>query len=122
MLVVAGPKMQEGTANSTMKVQDMYMNTFVAAKYGLDSPMSRWEMPQRTLTNVRTKILWDFQIPTGKQLFRKLTGHCGNEGGAEKQVVTDVEVPYESSIKGKEYVWMQKYQVLKDGLEGMWKM
>lgn len=44
----------------------------------------------------------------------KLTGHCGNKDGTEKQVVTDVDVPSESSIKGKENERIYKYQELKE--------
>lgn len=51
-----------------------------------------------------------------------LTGRRGSEEGTEKQVVTDVEVPCESSVKGKEYERIEKYQGLKERLEGMWKM
>lgn len=76
---------------------------FVAVEYWLDHPKSRWEMPQRMLKNVRSKISWDFKISTGKQIFTKLAGHCGNAVGTERQVVTDVDVPCECSIKGRKY-------------------
>ena len=42
----------------------------------VDHPKSRWEMPQRMLKNVRSKIPWDFKISTGKKIFTKLAGHC----------------------------------------------
>lgn len=50
---------------------------------GETSP-SRWKTPQRTLKNVRSDTLWDSQIPTGKQIPTKLTGHCGERGGSLK--------------------------------------
>lgn len=93
--------LMEETKDNTIKAQDVYRNACVVAEYRLGK--SRWEMPQRMFKSVRTKILWDFHIPTGKQILTKLTGHCGNTEGTEEQVVTEVEVPCESSIKGKEY-------------------
>lgn len=122
MLEVARSKMYERTTYNTITAQDVYTNTCAATKYGIHSPESRWAMLQRMLQNVSTKVLWDFYIPTAKQILTKLTGLCGNEEGTEKQLVTDVQVPRESGIKGKEYEMMKKLQGWKDSQEKMWQM
>ena len=55
----------------------------------------------------------DRQAGTGQS-----SRHCGNRQGPKTVVVIDVVVPSDSNIRKKEYEKLEKYQGLKEELEG----
>lgn len=59
--IVAGSNKQAGTAYTERHNQVtgiLYRNIFAA--YGLEIPMSQWDMPSKVAENTSTKFLWDF--------------------------------------------------------------
>ena len=110
--------MQAGTAYTERHNQVagiVYRN--ICSEYGLDPPKSRWETPQKVVENNRAKLLWDFQIQTD----RKVLANQPDIVVVDKQkeaVVIDVAVPSDSNIKKNEYEKLEKYQGLKEDVEG----
>ena len=54
----------------------------ICAKYRLEVPKSKWEIPPKVLENDRAKILRDFQIQTAKQV--TANQHCGGRQTTEE--------------------------------------
>lgn len=72
--IIAGCKIQADKAYIDCHNQVagiVYRNIY--AKYGLEVPQSKLEMPPRVVENSSNKILWDMQVQTYKQAMANQT-------------------------------------------------
>uniref|UniRef100_A0A3B3HW39 Reverse transcriptase domain-containing protein n=1 Tax=Oryzias latipes TaxID=8090 RepID=A0A3B3HW39_ORYLA len=121
--ITAGCKMLAGKAYMERHNQVagiIYRN--VCAKYGLETPRSKWETPPKVVENERAKILWDFQIQTDRMVMANQPDIVVVDKEQRKAVVVDVAVPSDGNIRKKEHEKLEKYQGLREELEKAWKV
>ena len=112
--------MQKGTAYMERQNQGagiVYRN--ICAEYGLEVQKLKWETPLKVVENDRTKILWDFQIQTNKQLMTNQLDNVVVDKLQNKAIVTDVAIPSDSNIENKKHKKLEKYLGLKWEVEKM---
>jgi len=71
----------------------------ICVKYGLEVPRSKWEISPKVVEKDRTKILWDFQIQTDKQVMANQPDIVVCDKLQKKAVVIDVAAPSDNNIK-----------------------
>ena len=94
----------------------------ICKEYQLETPASRWEVPQRVVENNRAKILWDFPIQTDKHVIANRPDIVIVDKEKKTATVIDVAVPSDCNIRKKEHEKIDKYQGLREEMEKMWKV
>ena len=108
------PPRQSGTCWQDIRCRQVRHTWDTTADlFGLEVSKSRWEIPPRVLENERAKILWDFQIQTGKLVMANQSDTVVVDKLQKKAVVIDVAVPSDSNIKKKEDKKLENNQGLK---------
>ena len=94
----------------------------ICKEYELETPASRWEVPQRVVENKRAKILWDFPVQTDKHVIANRPDIVIIDKEKKTAMIIDVAVPSDCNIKKKEHEKIDKYQGLREEMEKMWKV
>ncbi|XP_037549573.1 usherin [Nematolebias whitei] len=98
--ILAGCKIQAGKAYMEHHEQAagiVYRN--ICAKYGLEVPQLKLETPPKVVEKGRTKILWDFQIQTDKQVMANQLDIVVVDKREKKGVVIDVAISSNCNIR-----------------------
>ena len=94
----------------------------ICIEYELETPASRWEVPQRVVENKRAKILWDFPVQTDKHVIANRPDIVIIDKEKKTAIIIDVAVPSDCNIMKKEHEKIDKYQGLREEMEKMWKV
>lgn len=98
--ITAGCKMLAGRAHMERHDQVAgigYRNS--CAENGLEALRSKWETPPKVVENDKAKILWDFQMQTGKLVMTDQPDIAVEDKHQRNAVVTDVAIPSDSNIR-----------------------
>ena len=100
-----------------------YIRWQLCGKCGLERDNS-WHEQKRegVLESENFKILWDFTVQCEREIEARRPAIVFIDKKEREVVIIDVPIPGDDRVKHKEFVKLQKYQLLKDEIAKVWRM
>ena len=100
-----------------------YIRWQLCGKCGLEKDNSWHEQkPEGVLESENFKILWGFTVQCEREIEARRPAIVFIDKKEREVVIIDVPIPGDDRVKHKEFVKLQKYQLLKDEIAKVWRM
>ena len=100
-----------------------YIHWQLCGKCGLERANNWYEQkPERVVESENSKILWDFTIQCDRKIEARRPDIDFIDKKEREVVIIDVAIPGDDRVKDKELEKVEKYQLLKDEIEKVWRM